>query len=663
MSSFFPTGIWLSTSAIVQKSDDGSEYLTFLLDCEGAGDPLEGNDESNARIALSCILISSVLMFNNTGRPDRSSLQFLSYLETIRKRIPQEVSTPQINFPAFLWVFRDFFLQLPMKKKTKKPYTLKEYMVERILSKPKPPQSQSSRRKISNQQTEEEEHIVDCLLGDFRSFDVASIGLPKKRSGFSDAKENLEEEEDDEIDEEDGWDESFTPEELSRLDEFDWNMLDSAFRNDVENVISLCLSKTTPFELGTSSGSSFAKGSQFAKWCDHVIELVNSEKVLPNIPDMQEQLLQSIADQLFEEAFAEYSQQMLEHLNSCPTFNKTDKDDEIVSTYMNSKENLEGGIAEDNELLSKSQELITLLSEGLEKEVGNSQKIFMETQKKLQQKCSDFLTNYLSRDLNLERSRDSCQFYAKRLLEDFRTLIRTAEESRGFTGKVTNIEEFEAEAAKLQEQFQNVCRGPAVRELLQSYIVEQLESDRIYFKKVFHMAFLYNQLEIQKSELEEDNERKNKEIESQKEQQALLRKEMIEERIKQEKIRHEEKEKHSTEIKQLEDKARIESQKSQEMHEIELQRLKNMADEDKKKEIQKGEQKLQDETQKLQKQMNRAISEEQQKLVTVKTTMEDELRGLEQEKKLQQKLQQQEKEELERKIEELENRCSFCNIM
>ena len=80
-------GIWISTSAIIRK-ENGKEFYTFLLDCEGAGDPLEGDDASNARIALVCILLASVFIFNNVGRPDRSSLQFLSYLETIRKRIP-----------------------------------------------------------------------------------------------------------------------------------------------------------------------------------------------------------------------------------------------------------------------------------------------------------------------------------------------------------------------------------------------------------------------------------------------------------------------------------------------------------------------------------------------------------------------------------------------
>ena len=47
-------GIWISTNAIVSKE---TGHYNFLLDCEGAGDPLEGDEAGNARIALVCILI------------------------------------------------------------------------------------------------------------------------------------------------------------------------------------------------------------------------------------------------------------------------------------------------------------------------------------------------------------------------------------------------------------------------------------------------------------------------------------------------------------------------------------------------------------------------------------------------------------------------------
>ena len=44
-------------------------------------------------------------------------------------------SSNRRNFPAFLWVFRDFFLQLPTRRENGKPYTLEEYMMERVLVK------------------------------------------------------------------------------------------------------------------------------------------------------------------------------------------------------------------------------------------------------------------------------------------------------------------------------------------------------------------------------------------------------------------------------------------------------------------------------------------------------------------------------------------------
>jgi hypothetical protein len=52
-------GIWISTSCLLQGNRK-KPYYTFLLDCQGTGDPLEGNNASNAKIVLTCILTASV---------------------------------------------------------------------------------------------------------------------------------------------------------------------------------------------------------------------------------------------------------------------------------------------------------------------------------------------------------------------------------------------------------------------------------------------------------------------------------------------------------------------------------------------------------------------------------------------------------------------------
>ena len=54
-------GIWVGTSALFDKE---TQAYKLLLDCEGMGDVLEGDEASNARIALASILVSSVFLFN-----------------------------------------------------------------------------------------------------------------------------------------------------------------------------------------------------------------------------------------------------------------------------------------------------------------------------------------------------------------------------------------------------------------------------------------------------------------------------------------------------------------------------------------------------------------------------------------------------------------------
>lgn len=452
-------GIWMSTSAIVQKDDNSTkeDFYTFLLDCEGTGDPLQGNDASNARIALTCILISSTFIFNNLGRPDRGSLQFLSYLETIRNRIPIQMhdgKAIQRPYPSFLWVFRDFFLQLPKRKDTGEPYTLKEYMLERVLRGPNGC-----------------DPVVDSLLADFSAFDVMSIGCPKRT------------------------DEPFSIEEMSTLDAIEWSEFDDTFRSEIASVISSCLNGSTPFQLGGDAAP--AKGKQFASWCTQVLELVNSNEVLPNIPDMQQRLLQSLADDAVQKSIDIYSVKMEEYLVSCPTMNSENEKEQV---------NKERGIAEEPDLFAASRGILEELANELKNDIM-SETIRKSSLERLSLQCLDDQASIfaqLQQD-NLKRSKASCDVFARNLYGSFRATVQA---------DATNMTEevFEDGVADIEATFRKQARGPAVEETVQVFLKEQTETDRVFLEKVHGINNLYQKMLEMKEQLTEDVHEKTEQI-------------------------------------------------------------------------------------------------------------------------------------------------------
>ena len=481
------SGIWISTSAIVQPKS--SNAYTFLLDCEGTGDPLEGSETSNARIALTCILISSVFLYNNTGRPDRSSLQFLSYLNTVRRRIPMHIahaqnggsamaqpSSNRRNFPAFLWVFRDFFLQLPTRRENGQPYTLEEYMMERVLVK-------SNRR-----QDDEDDAIIDSLLNDFRSLDVLSIGYPKRG------------------------DVPFSPEELSTLDSIPWSDFDDDFRTQVEHTIALSLSKTAPFRLGGDGTADdlgpVAHGPLFASWCHRVVDLVNSEDVIPDLPDLQQRLMQGIADDRVKEAIESYATQMEKWLDECPVYNddvEGNRDGMVIAADMVAENRIRGeGVAEDRDLERHSLGVLVELCKDLRKEI-TSERLLDEAMERVKHRCvKDEHGSILAqlRETNARRSRENCEAIARKLYLTFRSIVRESDTKM-------SMRQFEAGANAVEAKYRTIARGPAVSSTADTFLKEQKDADRVFLERVGSINALYKDTLQKKEALDKDVEQKN----------------------------------------------------------------------------------------------------------------------------------------------------------
>ena len=526
------SGIWISTSAIVQPG--GSGY-TFLLDCEGTGDPLEGSETSNARIALTCILLSSVFLYNNTGRPDRSSLQFLDYLHTVRRRLPTTNPTPPTgqsslsltltqssnrrNFPAFLWVFRDFFLQLPKRRDTGRPYTLDEYMTERILV--------PSNR---GRQDEQDDAVVDALLNDFRSFDVLSIGYPKKKhpNGEEDGGGGI------------GINGSsagvpFDADELSTLDSVPWADFDDEFRDQVERTIAVALAKTAPFRLGgggdggggggdpngNGNGAAadlgpVAHGPLYAAWCHRVVELVNSEDVIPDLPDLQQRLMQSIADDRVAAAIRAYSDRMHRWLDECPVYDddvEGGRDGMVIAADMVADDRIRGeGVAEDRELERHSLGVLVGLCQHLRKDIP-SERLLDDAVDRVKRRCvqgedgggdgggSMSILAQL-RETNARRSRENCEAIARRLYVTFRSIVRDSDTKM-------SVRQFEAGAGAVEAKYRAIARGPAVASIADTFLKEQRDADRVFLERVGSINALYKDTLQKKVALDKDVEQKS----------------------------------------------------------------------------------------------------------------------------------------------------------
>jgi hypothetical protein len=499
-------GIWISTSALkaVSKTKKGSGCFTFFLDAEGLGDPLQGDEASNARIAMTCILLSSVLVFNNTSHPDRSSLQFLRMLHTIRQKIPQHR-----HFPSLCWVFRDFFLQLP-KRTTKgdghgeigTPYTLQEFMMERVLCK-----TDSS----SMRHDPVEGEVIDSLLNDFSQLKVMSVGYPKKQDGFN-----------------------MSPEEMSMLQDVDWNELDERFRNDMQDVIDHCLENAAPFQLGAlggtstpspvkekrwnllpqrtkSTGGMYATGVVYSKWCTTVISLVNSPDTVPNLPDLQQQLLQQMADDLLQSSLGKFEADLTDWWNNeCPVFNGGNEIGEEIDILISQNESELKAVADAKELETKSQEIYNQLRQELYRGSISSVAILTATLKKLEQKCyKDPATSILAqiRQENTKRSQAACQALAKHLYTPLRSSIRV-------DPTCMSLDDFKATLQQLTESFKLQARGPAVDSTLVSHFSEPAKADSLLIEKVSETNVRYQEAVKLQEHLSKDVEEKGRKLKS-----------------------------------------------------------------------------------------------------------------------------------------------------
>ena len=120
-------GLWMWSKTIPAHTPQGKPLNVLIIDTEGIGATDEDHNHDNKIMTLA-ILLSSYFIFNSMGTIDESSIQSLSFIVNITKNIQQKNGNKDFAkyLPAFMWVIRDFSLQL--KNKEGNPITSKEYL-------------------------------------------------------------------------------------------------------------------------------------------------------------------------------------------------------------------------------------------------------------------------------------------------------------------------------------------------------------------------------------------------------------------------------------------------------------------------------------------------------------------------------------------------------
>lgn len=114
-------GVWMWGKPVQGFTPDGDPINVIIMDTEGLG-ALDEDSNHDVRIFSLAILLSSYFIYNSVGSIDENALQNLSLVINLTKHIqikssglsqddvdPEEYAK---YFPSFMWVVRDFTLQL-----------------------------------------------------------------------------------------------------------------------------------------------------------------------------------------------------------------------------------------------------------------------------------------------------------------------------------------------------------------------------------------------------------------------------------------------------------------------------------------------------------------------------------------------------------------------
>ncbi|KAJ0963131.1 hypothetical protein J5N97_028253 [Dioscorea zingiberensis] len=111
-------GLWMWSAPIKRTAVDGTEYNLLLLDSEGI-DAYDQTGTYSTQIFSLAVLLSSMFVYNQMGGIDEAALDRLSLVTEMTKHIRVRASGGRSTVseigqfsPVFVWLLRDFYLEL-----------------------------------------------------------------------------------------------------------------------------------------------------------------------------------------------------------------------------------------------------------------------------------------------------------------------------------------------------------------------------------------------------------------------------------------------------------------------------------------------------------------------------------------------------------------------
>lgn len=150
-------GIWLWGRPQKHRTRSGEDVYVLMLDTEGMGG-LEASQQYDARIFSLATLLCSRLIYNSQGSVDEKAINGLSFIANLAKHIKisadsssggGEASDDEIMqfhnfFPSFLWIVRDFTLELVDEDGD--PITSTDYLEQALADQPRIPANMERNR-------------------------------------------------------------------------------------------------------------------------------------------------------------------------------------------------------------------------------------------------------------------------------------------------------------------------------------------------------------------------------------------------------------------------------------------------------------------------------------------------------------------------------------
>ncbi|GMH33309.1 hypothetical protein BSKO_01143 [Bryopsis sp. KO-2023] len=107
-------GLWLWSEPVPMTGPDGRKYHLVLLDSEGIS-AYDQTGQYSTQIFSLAVLLSSLFVYNQMGGIDEAALDQLSLVTEMTKKIRSVAEgggSLGEFFPSFLWLLRDFYLDL-----------------------------------------------------------------------------------------------------------------------------------------------------------------------------------------------------------------------------------------------------------------------------------------------------------------------------------------------------------------------------------------------------------------------------------------------------------------------------------------------------------------------------------------------------------------------